>query len=224
MNLIQDIRFFSEHSDPMLAAYDVHGMKDILQRLLFLLRHAGFTFGDFDHLYLNYTPALPHGDVRLSQRPIDRYHPWLRFTDAGCDLELFQAMPRQQQRRFLAACIRKAVHLHADEANRCLFDRCYQKVMEQGPALEIPYKAKTGEHLRVAICTTISDDARFHPIVRIFDKADNLLLEERLKDCDRETFLAQFGTISPGKRTVRIEPRRSQWLQNQKVHTLKFSI
>lgn len=224
MNLIQDIRFFSEHPDPMLAKYHIHGMKDILQRLLFLLRHEGFTFGDFDHLYMNYTPSLPHGEVRPSQRPVDRYHPWLRDTDAGCDIDLFRSMTREEQRRFLSETIRKAALLHADEGNAAIFENCYQSVMAHGPALVIPYKEKSGEHLRIAISTTIDDDARFHPIVRIYDKADTLLLEEHLKSCGREAFLAQFGTITLGKRTVRIDPRKSDFLRGQKVGRLKFSV
>ena len=224
MNLIQDIRFFSEHPDPVLAKYHIHGMKDILQRLLFLLRHEGFTFGDFDHLYMNYTPSLPHGEVRRSPRPVDRYHPWLRYTDAGCAIDIFTSMTVSEQRQFLAQTIQKAVHLHADEENRVIFDRCYQLVMTLGAALEIPYKEKSGEHLRIAISTTIDDDTRFHPIVRIYDKADTLLLEEQLRSCGREAFLAQFGTITLGKRTVRIDPRKSDFLRGQKVAQLKFSI
>ena len=224
MDLIKDIRFFSEHPDPMLAKYHIHGMKDILQRLLLLLRHEGFTFGDFDHLYMNYTPSLPHGEVRPSQRPVDRYHPWLRYTDAGCDIGLFRAMTLEEQRRFLSETLRKAVRLHADEANCAIFDRCYDRVMELGSALVIPYKEKTGAHLRITVSTTIDDDARFHPIVRIYDKADTLLLEEHLKSCGRDAFLAQFGTISLGKRTVRIDPRKGWLLESQKVHQLKFSV
>ena len=224
MNLIQDIRFFSEHPDPILAKYHIHGMKDILQRLLFLLRHEGFTFGDFDHLYMNYTPSLPHGEVRRSQRPIDRYHPWLRYVDAGCVIDAFASMTVSEQQRFLTQTIQKAVHLHADEENRVIFDRCYQLVMHLGPALEIPYKEKSGEHLRITVSTTIDDDARFHPIVRIFDKGDQLLLEEHLKSCGRESFLAQFGTITLGKRTVRIEPRKSDFLRGQKVGQLKYAV
>ena len=224
MKLIQDIRFFSEHPDPMLAKYHIHGMKDILQRLLFLLRHEGFTFGDFDHLYMNYTPSLPHGEVRRSPQPVDRYHPWLRYTDAGCAIDIFTSMTVSEQRQFLAQTIQKAFHLHADEENRFIFDRCYERVMALGPALVIPYKEKSGEHLRIAISTTIDDDARFHPIVRIYDKADTLLLEEHLKSCGREAFLAQFGTITLGKRTVRIDPRKSDFLRGQKVGQLKFIV
>ena len=96
--------------------------------------------------------------------------------------------------------------------------------MNLGPALEIPYREKSGEHLRITVSTTIDDDARFHPIVRIFDKEDKLLLEERLKSCGRESFLAQFGTITLGKRTVRIKPRKSDFLRGQKVGQLKYAV
>ena len=224
MDLIKDIRFYPQEPYPLLDKYDVHGMKDILQRLLFLLRHEGFTFGSFDHLYMNYTPSLPHGQVQRSQRPVSREFSWLQYADAGCDPEVFQAMPREKQRQFLAETVRKAAHLYADEANCAILDRCYEKVMTQGAALEIPYKAKDGEHLRIAVCTTISDDVQFLPIIRIYDKAGSLLREERLKPCSRDAFLAQFGTISLGKKTVRIDPRKSWYLERQSMQQLKFTL
>ena len=235
MDLIRDIRLFEKLEPDVsgtslpsymrgLYGFDDMDMQDIIQRLLFSLRHEGFTLGSFDHLYMNYTPSLPHGEVRLNQRGRDPYFPWYRFTDAGCDIDIFRAMSMEEQRRFLSETIRKAVRLHADEANIAIFDRCYERVMELGADLEIPYKEKTGEHLRITVSTTIDDETQYHPIVRIFDKEDKLLLEEQLKSCGRESFLAQFGTITLGKRTVRIEPRKSDFLRGQKVRQLKYAV
>lgn len=224
MNLIKDIRFSSKQPDPILDQFYIHGMKDIIQRLLFLLRHEGFSFGSFDHLYMNYTSSLPHGQVQRSGDPVSGEFSWLQYADAGCDLALFHAMAKAEQRQFLAQSIRQAVWAYADQENRTIFDRCYARVMKLGPDLEIPYKEKAGAHLRIAISTTIGDDVQFQPIIRIYDVEDTLLLEERLKRCSKEAFLAQFGTISLGKRTVRIEPRKSWHLQGQKVSQLKFSV
>ncbi len=235
MNLIKDIRLFEKQEpdadgtsmpDYMhgLFAFDGMDMQDIIQRLLFLLRHEGFTFGAFDHLYMNYTPALTHGDVRHNQRSRDYYHPWYRFTDAGCDIELFKAMTMEQQRQFLSEAIRSAVHLHADEENIARFDRCYEIVMEKGAELEIPYKEKTGEHLRITISTTISDEVDFLPIVRIFDLSGNLILEERLRSYGRDEFILQFRSITLGKKTVRIQPSKSTEAQYYNIHPMKYSL
>ena len=222
MNLIQDIRLYPEHPD--FHGEDFCVMKDILQRLLFLLRWEGFGFGEFDHLYMNYTPSLPHGEVRLSDRPVDRYHTWLRYVDAGCDPQVFHDAQREERRQFLSATIRDAVRLHADGDHRGIFDRCYDQVMTFGSELEIPYKEKSGEHLSVRIGTTISNDGNFHPIIRIFDGSGQLLRKEDLPACDREKFLGQFGTISLGKRSVRIEPRKSQWLNPGKNTPIKLTV
>lgn len=235
MNLIKDIRLFEKrepdvdctgHPTHMRVLYGFDGldMEDILQRLLFLLRHEGFSFGSFDHLYMNYTPSLPHGEVRHSQRSRDSYHPWYRYTDAGCDIDLFRAMPIVEQRRFLADAIRKAVHLHSDEENCAIFDRCYRKVMELGPALEIPYKEKTGEHLRLTISVIISDEVDFLPIVRIFDLAGELLLQERLRSYGREEFLYQFRTITLGKKTAKIGISKSYGAGHYSIAPLKFTV
>ena len=235
MNLIKDIRLFEKREPDVdytsmpnymrgLYAFDDMEMQDIIQRLLFLLRHEGFTFGSFDHLYMNYTPSLPHGEVRHNQRSRDYYHPWYRFTDAGCDIELFKAMTLEEQRRFLSEAIRKAVHLHADEENAAIFDCCYEKVMEKGADLEIPYKEKLGEHLRITISTTISDEVDFLPIVRIFDLNSDLLLEERLRSYGRDEFILQFRSITLGKKTVRIQTSKGTAAQYYDIHPLKFTV
>ncbi len=235
MNLIKDIRLYEKrepdvdgtcHATAMGSLYGFDGMdlQDIIQRLIFLLRHEGFTFGTFDHLYMNYPPTLPHGAVRHNQRSRDYYHPWYRYTDAGCDIDTFQAMSMEEQRRFLADAIGKAVHLHADEANCVIFDRCYERVMALGPELEIPYKEKTGEHLRLTISTTISDEVDFLPIVRIFDLEGNLLREEHLRSYGRDEFICQFRTITLGKRTAGIEISKSLEARYYNIKKLKFTV
>lgn len=235
MNLIKDIRLFEKQGPDVdgtshptdlrsLYGFDEMDLQDILQRLLFLLRHEGFSFGAFDHLYMNYTPSLPHGEVRLSRRSRDHYHPWYRWSDAGCDIDRFQAMTLEDQRLFLAEAIRQAVHLHADEENRAIFDRCFEQVMALGPALEIPYKEKTGEHLKLTISTTISDEADFLPIVRIFDLNGDLLLEERLRRYGRDEFILQFRTITLGKKTAKIDISKSMDARYYSIRPLKFTI
>ena len=235
MNLIKDIRLFEKREPDVdysstpyymrgLYAFDDMDMQDIIQRLLFLLRHEGFTFGSFDHLYMNYTPSLPHGEVRHNQRSRDYYHPWYRYTDAGCDIELFKAMPLEEQRHFLSEAIRKAVHLHADEENDAIFERCYEVVMERGADLEIPYREKTGEHLRIIISTTISDDVDFLPIVRIFDRDGSLLHEAHLRSYGRDEFILQFRSITIGKKTVRIQPSKRTESRYYDIHSLKFTL
>ena len=235
MDLIRDIRLFEKEGPNVnytslpgdmrgLYGFDGMDMQDIIQRLLFLLRHEGFTFGNFDHLYMNYTPSLPHGEVRLSQRSRDPYYPWYRFTDAGCNIGLFQAMTMDEQRRFLSEAIRKAVHLHADEYNCAIFDRCYDRVMELGPDLEIPYREKSGERLRLTVSTTISDEVDFLPIVRIFDPDGQLLQEHHLRSYGRDEFIMQFRTITVGKKSIRINPSKRYEAQFYSIGPLKYTV
>ena len=235
MNLIKDIRLFEKREpdvdgtgmpDHMRSLYGFDGldMQDIIQRLVFLLRHEGFTFEKFDHLYMNYTPSLPHGEVRYSQRSRDYYHPWYRYADAGCDIGIFKAMTMDEQRRFLAEAIRKAVHIHANEINCGIFDRCYEQVMAHGPDLQIPYLEKSGDHLRLTISTTISDEVDFFPLVRIFDLDGNLLREHRLRSYGRDEFIMQFRTITLGKRSVRINPSKRYEARFYSIGPLKFTL
>ena len=40
----------------------------------------GLSLGNFDHLYINFTEALPEGDLQLSNRTPEK---WLRYIDVG---------------------------------------------------------------------------------------------------------------------------------------------
>ena len=235
MNLIKDIRLFEKREPDVdgtgtpcymreLYGFDDIDLQDIIQRLLFLLRHEGFTFGSFDHLYMNYTPSLPHGEVRHNQRSRDYYHPWYRYTDAGCDIDIFQSMTMEEQRRFLSEAIRKAVHLHADEENCAIFDRCFDRVMALGANLEIPYKEKVSENIKITISTTISDEVDFLPIVRIYDRKGDLLLKKHLRSYGRDEFIYQFRTITLGKKSVRIQISKHSEAQYYNIQPLKFQI
>ena len=85
--LIADIRLFESdvpntdgnptpHYIGKIYQYDHMECLDVIQRLLFLLRHYGFGFDDFDNLYLNFTPCIPHGEVRDVNRYNIREFSW----------------------------------------------------------------------------------------------------------------------------------------------------
>ena len=55
----------------------------MITRMVMKLREKGFSLGDFDHLYINFTTCLEDGVLLPAKRSIDRYHPWFRYYDIG---------------------------------------------------------------------------------------------------------------------------------------------
>ena len=82
---------------------------DIIQRLLFLLRYRGFGFDSFDHLYINFTPCIPHDEVRDVNRYNINEFSWFQYADIGCDIKLFNTWSAKEKTAFIIEAIKKAV-------------------------------------------------------------------------------------------------------------------
>lgn len=220
MKLIKDIRIYESsvpnadgnsipcHSGKMIR-YDHMECLDVIQRLLFLLRHRGFGFADFDHLYVNFTPCLPHGQVQDVNRYTIREFAWLHYVDVGCDVDVFNSWPLAEKTAFILGGIRKAALLKAPEEARQLFADTFDEVLEKGANLLLPYKCKEDENYRVEILLRINDELDFLPLIRVTDREGTLVTEQNLRSYGRDEFLTQISTISIGKRSVRITPRKN---------------
>lgn len=214
MNLIKDIRLYADHESARERSgtnyqYDFKICLKVIQRLLFLLRYRGFGFEDFDHLYVNFTPCLPHGEVQDVNRHTIREFAWLHYVDVGCDLDLFNSWELKEKTAFVLESVRKAALLKAPEEQRQLFADTFAEVMEQGENLLLPYKAKENENYRVEILLRISDELDFLPMIRVTDREGVPVTEVNLRAYGRDEFITQISTVSIGKRSVRITPRKN---------------
>lgn len=220
MNLIKDIRLLESsvpnvdgNSTPYycgkIIRYDHMECLDVIQRLLFLLRHRGFGFADFDHLYVNFTPCLAHGEVRDVNRSNIREFAWHQYVDVGCDVDLFNGWDLKEKTDFVLEGIKKAALLKAPEGSKTLFCETFQEVLDQGAYLLLPYKQKENENFQVEVFTYISDDVDFLPLIRVSDKKGNVLTEQRLRAYGRDEFISQIGTITIGKHSARITNRKN---------------
>lgn len=214
MKLIKDIRLYADHESTRERSgtyfqYDFKICLKVIQRLLFLLRHRGFGFGDFDHLYVNFTPCLSHGQVQDVNRHTIREFAWLHYVDVGCDLDLFNSWELKEKTAFVLESVRKAALLKAPEEQRELFADTFAEVMEQGEKLLLPYKVKENENYRVEILLRITDELDFLPLIRVTDREGKPVTEANLRSYGRNDFITQISTISIGKRSVRINPRKN---------------
>ena len=94
-----------------LYQYDHMECLEVIQRLLFLLRHRGFGFHTFDHLYVNFTPCVPHGEVRNVNRYNIREFSWYEYVDVGCDVNLFNNGTPEEKNAFVLEAIKNAALL-----------------------------------------------------------------------------------------------------------------
>ena len=220
MKLIKDIRLFESdvpnidgNATPYymgkLCQYDHMECLEVIQRLLFLLRHRGFGFASFDHLYVNFTPCVPHGEVRNVNRYNIREFSWYAYVDVGCDIDLFNSWTKDEKNAFVLEGIKNAALLKAPEEQTQLFSDTFDEVLRAGEHLLLPYKKKENDNCTIEIFVRINDEGDFFPLVRVTDKAGTVKAEQALRSYGRDEFITQIGTITIGKSSVRITPRKN---------------
>ncbi len=218
-NLIQDIRLFESDIPNVdgnglpsdigeIYQYDHKSCLHSIQRLLFLLRHRGFCFDGFHHLYLNFTPCIPHGETREVNRYTIREFSWFQYVDIGCDVELFNDLSLDEKNVFILESIKNAVLLQASAEQQNLFIDTFEEVFQNGEQLLLPYKQKENQDFVVQIFVRITDELNFLPLVRVTDKDGVVKIEQALRAYGRNEFIGQMGTITIGKSSLRIAPRK----------------
>ena len=218
--LIADIRLFESdlsniNGNPLpdyigkIYQYDHTDCSDVIQRLLFLLRHRGFGFDGFDHLYLNFTPCVTHGKVQDVNRYNIREFSWYHHVDIGCDIQTFNNLSLEEKTSYILESVKKASLLKAPAAQQKLFETTFDEVIQNGEQLLLPYKQKENQNYIVEIFTRITNETAFIPLIRITDKNGIPQAEQELRSYGRDEFICQIGTITIGKSSVRIVPRKS---------------
>lgn len=189
--------------------YDHMECLDVIQRLLFLLRHRGFGYDGFDHLYLNFTPCIPHGEIRDVNRHTIREFSWFHYVDVGCDTEQFNGWTLARQTTFILDAAKNASIMKAPEEMRQIFEDTFDEVLEKGSALLLPYKRKENDQYIVEILVRINDELDYLPLLRVTDQAGAVRAEQELRSYSRDEFITQISTITIGKNYVKITPRKN---------------
>ena len=220
MKLIKDIRFLeldvpnidynpTPYYIGKIYHYDHMDCLDVIQRLLFLLRHRGFGYESFDHLYLNFTPCVPHGEIRDVNRHNIREFSWFQYVDVGCDVDLFNSWTLNEQTAFVLEAAKNASIMKAPEEMRQIFADTFDEVIEKGATLLLPYKQKKNENYLVEIMVHINDELDFLPLLRVTDKTGAVKAERELRSYVRDEFITQISTITIGKSYIKITPRKN---------------
>ena len=220
MKLIKDIRLFESDVPNIdynptpnyigkIYQYDHMECLDRIQRLLFLLRHRGFGYDGFDHLYLNFTPCVPHGEIQDVNRHNIREFSWFQYVDVGCDVELFNSWTLYEQTAFILESAKNASIMKSSKEMRQIFESTFNEVIEKGTTLLLPYKQKKNENYLVEIMVRINDELDFLPLIRVTDKEGTVRAEQELRRYGRDEFITQISSITIGKSYVRIVPRKN---------------
>jgi len=75
----------------------------------------------------------------------------------------------------------------------------------------VVYKEKKGSKNRAVIYLRYLDNGKTFPLLRVFDKSDNLIFEQDLPETDD---LYSYGEIQLSSKKVTIKPRKNSYTEN----------
>ena len=117
---------------------------------------------------------------------------------------------------------KKASMLKAPEDQAKLLEATFDEVIQNGEQLLLPYKQKDNQNYIVEIFTRITDEVSFIPLIRVTDKNGVLRAEQELRSYGRDEFICQIGTMTIGKTSVRIVPRKSHYADYYDLTPIKI--
>lgn len=219
MKPIKDIRIYKSripniNGNPLPS--ECHFTNDphcaAIRRITMKLNERGFSLGDFDHLYINFTTCAVEGGVALAKRSADTYHPWFRYMDIHIDDALYDKLDGTESEadfceilRLLEVALNKAASPDDPKAAATIH-AAVEEALELGEQMRVRYKEKQATTRRAVIFLRCADDGWFFPLLQVYGSEGVLPFET---DLPKTIDLMSLGEIQVSTKRVTVKPRQN---------------
>jgi hypothetical protein len=179
-------------------------------RIATLLSAKGFSIGEFDHLYINYTNAIHKGRMIFSQRTPAN---WLRYIDYGVNFEDLDSLKEPELEQFVIQstfeCLEYLCHFSIEKSD--IIKWAATEIDKFATEVELPVKAKENKSYSVFISYKLRPQgASSYGIVKYINHKTGLIFSERFVDLkDPSDIFPLIGTISVKNEKILIKARPS---------------
>lgn len=226
MRVIKDIRVYKsniENIDGNALPVDFADKKlnAIIHRVVMKLRENSFSLGEFDHLYINFTTCTVEGEIALSKRSIDKYHPWYRYYDVNVSDAMFSQLGIQNTSNEVLNLMEKVLvkcFLSEIFDEECIHTY-FSEAVTQGEKMLMKYKEKCTSNRKAIVYLRCLDNGNYFPLIRVFDLDGILLLE---KDLPVTLDLGCIGDIQLSRNRVSIKPRKNSYTKSLKSISFEY--
>ncbi len=224
MKTIKDIRLYKSDKQNIdgnaIPTGNVGKKLNIIAwRITMKLREAGFSLGDFDHLYINFTTCEVSEGIAPAKRGVDTYHPWYRYYDAEVSEQLYNNMEENSDEVVSLLTAVLCRYFATDEFNADKIDACVREAVSQGENMLMLYKEKKGKNRYAVLYLRLNDNGRYSPLLRVWDMEGKKLLEA---DMPEILTLDSLGEIRLSNAKVAVLPKKNSF--TKELAPIEFAI
>ena len=223
--IIADIRLFRSEGRSESGHFDMVSFGDkrliaIVKRIVMKLRSHGFSMGDFDHLYINFTRCELSALMELSQE-VDRYYPWFRHCHVQVAREVYESLGTVDGHGHIFSIIGDVLtaFFARDDFDEARIRECIQGAVNGGEGMLMPLKEKATAKRCAVLYLRFLDSCRYAPLLRVYDGAGSLLLE---RDLPQMVTLDALGELQVGLKKVTVKPRKNALTEGKKPIIIEY--
>lgn len=210
MKVISDIRIYKSkveniEGNSLPSEFKVTKILNAkIKRIVMALRENNFSFGDFDHLYINFTICNVDNEISRAKRKIDKYHPWFRYYDVHVSEEMY----KNTDEDFVISIIQKILteNFSSNSFPKEKINQIINNTLKMQSSYEMKYKEKLSANRKAILFLRYNDNCLFVPAVKIYDSDNKLILEKELPKTNN---LDSFGSLILSNSKLTIKPKRN---------------
>lgn len=199
MKVISDIRLYKSSEIDNRSGISNKALNLSLHRVVMKLREYGFSLGEYDHIYMNFTTMKPADSIELIDKA-DPYHPWYRYCDIGVSKNEYENL---ENSNFVFEKLKIALLNLFDMQN--IIEQAFEEA-KQGAEMLMCFKKKKIAKGTANVYLRLLDNGNYLPILCVTDSSENEVFRI---DLPETIDLNIIGEIQLSSKKVTIKPRRN---------------
>ncbi len=214
MKVISDIRLYKSAEVDKYIGFTNKSLNVQLHRVVMKLREQGFSLGEFDHLYINFT-TMPDEKIELSDK-IDCYHPWFRYCNVGvsqCDYN------KIENNDYIFEKIKYTLLKLYDSQKNCeIIENSFLEA-QKGAEMLMLFKEKKSAKGVAKIYLRFLDNGNYLPLLSVIDINGKEIFKA---DLPETIDLNIIGELNLSSKNVTVKPRKNAFSKH--LQPISFNI
>ena len=215
--ILKDIRFYESEYENIDGQSMPHELGKLFipttdtnyigKRIARKLNELKYTYGEFDHIYINLTTAISENNLVVSNRNIDKR---IKYLDFGINAEKVNSLSDNDKNNFIKTTTFKLLKHISTDTNLELVNKTQNLISEFETEIKIHFKTKETSSYKIDIyyqIATISSGTQ--AIIEYKDKKSNVCSFGTYKLQFYEDIYTLVDTIGLADEKIILKPKKS---------------